>query len=113
ATWVRVNDVVAETEKQRASLRRQAQKAERYKKYRAELRDIEIWSAAHRFLGARAEETLHRGELEAALAERAEVDAAHETADARVVAARAEGAVEERQPPPLPPPPFHVTTPLN
>src|SRR5262249_1138565 len=60
-------------------------------------RDIEIWAGAHRLRGARAEETLPRGELEAALAERAEVDAAHETADARVVAARAEGAVEERQ----------------
>src|SRR5215470_3262545 len=97
ANLVRVSDVVAEIEKQLASLRRQAQKAERYKKYRAELRDIEIWSAAHRYLGARAEETHHRGELETVVAERAEVDAAHETADARVVAARAEGAVEERQ----------------
>src|SRR5262249_4076186 len=48
ANLIRVNDVVAEIEKQLASLRRQAQKAERYKKYRTELRDIEIWSAAHR-----------------------------------------------------------------
>jgi chromosome segregation protein len=40
---LRVSDVVAEQERQLASLKRQAEKAERYKRYRAELRDIELW----------------------------------------------------------------------
>src|SRR5947209_14328861 len=43
---LRVSDVVAEIEKQLGSLRRQAQKAERYKQYKGELRDIDLWSAS-------------------------------------------------------------------
>ncbi|HND11756.1 MAG TPA: AAA family ATPase, partial [Pseudomonadota bacterium] len=38
---LRLSDVVAEQERQLGSLKRQADKAERYKRYRAELRDIE------------------------------------------------------------------------
>src|SRR5260370_23895593 len=48
---LRVSDVVAEIEKQLGSLRRQAQKAERYKQYKAELKDIDLWSASQRWLG--------------------------------------------------------------
>src|SRR4051812_13858424 len=53
---LRVSDVVAEIEKQLGSLRRQAQKAERYKQYKGELRDIDLWSASQRWLGLVAEE---------------------------------------------------------
>src|SRR3954454_5634246 len=53
---LRVSDVVAEIEKQLGSLRRQAQKAERYKQYKTELRDIDLWSASQRWLGLVAEE---------------------------------------------------------
>src|SRR5438105_4438913 len=53
---LRVSDVTAEIEKQLGSLRRQAQKAERYKQYKAELKDIELWSATQRWLGYHAEE---------------------------------------------------------
>jgi chromosome segregation protein len=53
---LRVSDVVAEIEKQLGSLRRQAQKAERYKQYKAELRDIELWTASQKWLGLVAEE---------------------------------------------------------
>ncbi|HWE28260.1 MAG TPA: AAA family ATPase, partial [Polyangia bacterium] len=53
---LRVSDVVAEIEKQLGSLRRQAQKAERYKQYKAELRDIDLWTASQRWLGLVAEE---------------------------------------------------------
>ncbi len=50
ANLLRIGDIVAEIDKSLASLRRQAQKAERYKAYRAEIRDLELHVASHRFL---------------------------------------------------------------
>jgi chromosome segregation protein len=47
---LRVSDVIGELQNTLASLKRQAQKAERYKKYRAEIRDLELWVASHRWL---------------------------------------------------------------
>jgi chromosome segregation protein len=47
---LRVSDVLGELDKSIASLKRQAQKAERYKQYRAEQRDLDLWVASHRFL---------------------------------------------------------------
>lgn len=47
---LRVSDVLTELEGRLGNLRRQAQKAERYKRYRAELRDLDLWLASHRFL---------------------------------------------------------------
>jgi chromosome segregation protein len=94
---LRVSDVVAEIDKQLGSLRRQAQKAERYKKYRTEVKDIELWSASHRWLGLAAEDGLVRAGLEDVTTRR---DAAHhdqEQREARIVAERAEHAVEERR----------------
>ena len=38
------------------SLRLQAQKAERYKRYKAELKDLDLWSSAQRYLGHLAED---------------------------------------------------------
>jgi chromosome segregation protein len=46
----RVGDIVSELEGRITSLRRQAQKAERYRRYRDELRDLELWIASHKFL---------------------------------------------------------------
>jgi chromosome segregation protein len=48
---LRVGDIVAELEKNLASLKRQAQKAERYLAYRAELDDLVLHEAAHKYLG--------------------------------------------------------------
>src|SRR5581483_2623229 len=59
------------------SLRLQAQKAERYKRYKAELRDIELWSAAQRYLGFLAEE-------KALVAERADLTERHDQAGSRL-----------------------------
>ncbi|HTR49199.1 MAG TPA: chromosome segregation protein SMC [Kofleriaceae bacterium] len=94
---MRVSDIVVELDKRMGTLRRQAQKAERYRKYKAELRDIELWKAAHRWLELAGEGQLValrgdevRGELEAARTE-------WTTKDAHVVAERAELAVEERR----------------
>jgi chromosome segregation protein len=47
---LRVRDVITELDDRLSTLRRQAQKAERYKKYREELRDLDLWAAAHRLL---------------------------------------------------------------
>ncbi len=47
---LRVRDVVIELDDRLGTLRRQAQKAERYKKYREELRDLELWQSAQRLL---------------------------------------------------------------
>ncbi|AKF05403.1 chromosome segregation protein SMC [Sandaracinus amylolyticus] len=47
---LRIGDIVAEIEKNLASLKRQAQKAERYKAYRAEIRDLELLVASHRWM---------------------------------------------------------------
>ncbi|MGD8861292.1 MAG: chromosome segregation protein SMC [Myxococcales bacterium] len=47
---LRVSDVIGEIQKTLASLKRQAQKAERYKRYRGEIRDLELWIASHRWL---------------------------------------------------------------
>ena len=47
---LRVSDLLAEIEKGLVSLKRQAQKAERFKALRAEQRDLELFLASHRFL---------------------------------------------------------------
>ncbi len=57
---LRVSDVTAELEKQLASLRRQAQKAERYKAYKAELRDLDLWASSQRWLGFVVQEQVAR-----------------------------------------------------
>ncbi|MCC6648031.1 MAG: AAA family ATPase, partial [Polyangiaceae bacterium] len=61
----RVGDIVAEIERNLASLRRQAQKAERYRSYRAELEDLMLHDASHRYL----ELTVVAGVEQSALAE--------------------------------------------
>lgn len=47
---LRTSDVIAELEARLGTLRRQAQKAERYKRYKTELRDLDLCSAAHKYL---------------------------------------------------------------
>jgi chromosome segregation protein len=53
---LRVTDIIGELDSRLRSLRIQAQKAERYKRYKTELKDLELWSASQRFLGYLAEE---------------------------------------------------------
>ena len=52
---LRVTDIVGELERSLASLKRQAQKAERYKRYKKEMRDLDLWVASHRFLELRGQ----------------------------------------------------------
>jgi chromosome segregation protein len=47
---LRISDIIGEIEKSLATLKRQAQKAERYKKYREEIRDLELLVASHRWM---------------------------------------------------------------
>src|SRR6478736_4808490 len=91
---LRVSDVVAEIEKQLGSLRRQAQKAERYKQYKAEVRDIEMWSASQRWLGYSAEERVTEAALAEAGAAKDGALAALSAREAGIEAARLQAAEE-------------------
>ncbi len=48
----RINDILAEQERQLRSLKRQAKKAERYHQYKSELREIDLSLAAHEYRSA-------------------------------------------------------------
>ena len=94
---MRVSDIVSELDKRMGTLRRQAQKAERYRKYKAEVRDIELWKASHRWLELAGEAQLVGGRLGVARTERDDARVAYATRDAHVVAERAELGLEERR----------------
>ena len=65
---LRVGDIIAEIAKTLASLKRQAQKAESYKRYRAEIRELELWVASHRWFELTGEQRVLREQLGAASA---------------------------------------------
>ncbi|PRQ09272.1 chromosome segregation protein SMC [Enhygromyxa salina] len=75
---LRVTDVIGELEGRLGTLKRQAQKAERYKRYRSELRDLELWNASHKLLELRATARVLE-QRRAALDERVE-DLRHDSA---------------------------------
>ncbi|MBA3451939.1 MAG: AAA family ATPase, partial [Deltaproteobacteria bacterium] len=94
---MRVSDIVTELDKRMGTLRRQAQKAERYRKYKSEMKDIELWKASHRWLELSSEGGLISGRLVEATGELDEVRIAWTTQDAHVIAERAELSIEERR----------------
>jgi chromosome segregation protein len=61
---LRVGDIVAEIDRNLASLKRQAAKAERYVAYREELEDLQLHEAAHRYLELDGWLKLEGGEVE-------------------------------------------------
>src|SRR4029077_1688808 len=61
---LRVSDIIGEIEGRLRSLRLQAQKAERYKLYKSQLKDLDMWSSAQRYLGHLAEEKSLGAELD-------------------------------------------------
>ena len=94
---MRVSDIVAELDKRMGTLRRQAQKAERYRKYKTEARDIDLWKATHRWLELHAEHQLVRQGLDTTRTGLDDARGAWTAKDAHVVAERAELGVEERR----------------
>ncbi len=66
---LRVSDVISEIETRLRSLRLQAQKAERYKRYKAELKDLELCAATQKQLALVAEQKFVKADREQ-LAER-------------------------------------------
>lgn len=61
---LRVGDIVAEIDRNLASLKRQAAKAERYVTYRNELEDLQLHEASHRYLELVGWVKLESGEVE-------------------------------------------------
>lgn len=61
---LRVGDIVAEIDRNLASLKRQAAKAERYVTYRNELEDLQLHEASHRYLELVGWTKLEGGEVE-------------------------------------------------
>ncbi|HYH97620.1 chromosome segregation SMC family protein, partial [Hyalangium sp.] len=64
ANLLRVTDITNELEKRLDTLARQAKKAEKYKKLKARMREIDLHSASHRFLELLAEKKVLQVRLE-------------------------------------------------
>lgn len=87
---LRVTDIIGELERSLASLKRQAQKAERYKRYKKEMRDLDLWVASHRFLELRGQ----MGSVSASLSKATEdVQASRHALVAREASVEAERVV--------------------
>jgi chromosome segregation protein len=85
---LRVNDIIHEIESALASLKRQAQKAERYKRYREEIRDLDLWVASQKWLELTARHGVLRAELEEVAARAEGVRAALRVREAELDAER-------------------------
>jgi chromosome segregation protein len=94
---MRVSDIVSELDKRMGTLRRQAQKAERYRKYKTEQKDLELWKASHKWLELHGEDKLVASRLEETKAQLEGTRATWTTKDAHVVAERTELSTEERR----------------
>jgi len=87
---LRVGDIVAEIDRNLASLKRQAAKAERYVAYRSELEDLQLHDAAHRYLELDGWLKLEGGEVERLTKASEEVRGELAARDAEVETARLE-----------------------
>ncbi|MBI5482489.1 MAG: AAA family ATPase, partial [Deltaproteobacteria bacterium] len=94
---LRLSDLVGEMEQRLGSLKRQAQKAERYKKHRTEMKDLDLWGQSHRLLGIQAEQKVAGGRLAEALQVQAEVRTDLERRELDLERMRLEAVEEERR----------------
>jgi len=94
---LRVGDIVQEIERSVATLKRQAQKAERYKRYRAEMRDLELHVASHRWLELVATHGVVAAELESSTARTAGQRLALRVREAEMEAKRLDSLGVERR----------------
>ncbi|MCA9671094.1 MAG: chromosome segregation protein SMC [Myxococcales bacterium] len=93
---LRVTDVIEEIGTRLGSLRRQAKKAERYKQYKTEMRDIELWAASHKLLELVAVAKVIEGSVADIERERVQAASTLSESDATLAAAREEAARHER-----------------
>lgn len=94
---LRVTDVITELEGRLGTLRRQAQKAERYKRYREELRDLELWIASHKLLEQMTTGAVLRDREEDLGQQVGDLRTTIEARDARIEAQRATLGETERR----------------
>ncbi|HVU49309.1 MAG TPA: AAA family ATPase, partial [Polyangia bacterium] len=94
---LRVSDIIGEIESRLRSLRLQAQKAERYKRYKGELKDLDLWSSAQRYLGHLAEEKSLAIELEAVRGQHEAIAGTLEVEEASIEAERLSVAEEAHE----------------
>ncbi|NRA35711.1 MAG: chromosome segregation protein SMC [Polyangiaceae bacterium] len=94
---LRVTDIVAEIERTRSSLKRQAAKAERFVRYREELEDLFLHDASHRLLEFTVVERVERTALTVASESSVDQRTTLESEDSSLRAARDEAAkIEEK-----------------
>ncbi len=100
ANLTRVTDITTELERRLEALSRQAKKAEKYRKLKTKMREIELHSAAHRFLELQAEKKVLQARMENLSGEEREnlerVKGLEEAIDQRRAALDAEGAALQK-----------------
>ncbi|HLV66401.1 MAG TPA: chromosome segregation protein SMC [Polyangiaceae bacterium] len=92
---LRINDIVSEIDRTRASLKRQVAKAERFLEYRRELDDLVLHDAAHRLLELIVVERVERAAYQEADASAAGVREKLRGADETLETARRDAAASE------------------
>jgi chromosome segregation protein len=94
---LRVSDIIAEIDRTRSSLKRQAAKAERFVSYREELEELMLHQSTHQLLEMIVVERVEREAHEAALVRAVDERAQVEANEAGLVSAREEaGTIEDR-----------------
>src|SRR6187399_1671866 len=92
---LRINDIVSEIDRNRAALKRQVAKAERFLEYRRELDDLVLHDASHRLLELIVVERVERGAYDEAWAQSTGLRDGLRDAEGSIDSARAEAGSSE------------------